>query len=168
MTHNRIFAAIGAVLLTALVSGLVIIGNKPPAPNPNLVTVYKTPTCGCCEKWVDHLKSDGFEVRVYERPTLQSIRARYGVPDRLASCHTAHIDGYAIEGHVPGRDIRRLLTEKPDITGLSVPGMTVGSPGMEMEGRSDPFKVIAFSPNETVVFNAYDGVRDTGSEAQSQ
>lgn len=157
---------IGAMLLTIIVSVSVAFSNRPSTPNPNLVTVYKTPTCGCCGKWVDHLKADGFDVRVYERPSLEVIRSRYGVPDHLASCHTAHISGYTIEGHVPGQDIRRLLSEKPKVIGLSVPGMTVGSPGMEMEGRSDPFNVIAFSQDQAEVFNAYNSAQQSKSEQE--
>jgi len=111
---------------------------------PELV-VYKTPTCGCCTAWVDHLRAAGFPVRTVEVEDTGAIAARYAVPGQLRSCHTAIVEGYAVEGHVPARDIRRLLAERPAIAGIAVPGMPAGSPGMEMGGRRDPFTVVAFT-----------------------
>ena len=103
------------------------------------MTVYKTATCGCCSAWVEHVRQAGFDVEA-----IDVERAQIGLDQRLASCHTARINGYVIEGHVPAADIRRLLDERPDVAGLAVPGMPVGSPGMEYGDRIDPYRVIAF------------------------
>ncbi len=106
------------------------------------VEVYKNPDCGCCGAWVDHLKAAGFPVKVHETPDTSAVRKRHGIPDEFGSCHTGVVAGYALEGHVPAEDVKRLLTRKPAAAGLSVPGMPVGSPGMEMGSRKDPFKVL--------------------------
>ena len=109
------------------------------------ITVYKTPTCGCCHEWVAHLQKNGFEVVAHDVPDTSPYRKKFGVPAELGSCHTGVIDGYALEGHVPAEDIHRLLAEKPKARGLAVPGMIVGSPGMEVEGtRRDAFDVVLF------------------------
>lgn len=110
-------------------------------PAPSLVEVYKSATCGCCTKWVEHLKSHGFKVKTNDVANPSSYRAKFGVPDRLGSCHTALVEGYVIEGHVPAREIQRLLAERPRAKGLAVPGMPLGSPGMEGP-RSDPYEVL--------------------------
>ena len=101
------------------------------APAASKITVYKSPTCGCCTAWVDHLKAAGFDVTSQNVADVAPIKARYGIPTRLASCHTGLVGGYAIEGHVPAADVLRLLKEKPKAVGLAVPGMPMGSPGME-------------------------------------
>lgn len=106
--------------------------------------VHKTPTCGCCNAWIDHLRADGFTVEAIDVADTTPIARRLGVPDRLRSCHTAEIGGYAIEGHVPAADIRRLLQERPDAAGIAVPGMPIGSPGMEMGNRREPYQVLLF------------------------
>jgi hypothetical protein len=106
------------------------------------IVVYKSPTCGCCSKWVDHLKAAGFQVVTHERPNMAPIKERMGVPRNYQSCHTAQVEGYFIEGHVPVADIRQLLRERPDIRGLAVPGMPMGSPGMEGP-RKDPYAVVS-------------------------
>ena len=110
------------------------------------MTVYKTGSCGCCSAWVDHVRDAGFEVQAIdvEQARLIQHKKEAGVDQRLSSCHTALIDGYVIEGHVPAADIRRLLAERPDVAGLAVPGMPTGSPGMEYGDRVDPYRVIAF------------------------
>lgn len=95
------------------------------------ITVYKSPTCGCCTEWADHLRKNGFAVETVDSLDLSRIKAMSGVKPELASCHTAFVNGYVIEGHVPADDITRLLAEKPDARGLTVPGMPAGSPGME-------------------------------------
>ncbi|WP_198140675.1 DUF411 domain-containing protein [Polaromonas naphthalenivorans] len=108
------------------------------------VEVWKDPDCGCCKDWVSHLEASGFQVRVHDSGNAQA-RARLGVPDKLGSCHTAQVGGYALEGHVPARDIQRLLKERPKAVGLAVPGMPVGSPGMDgpiYNGRKDPYDVL--------------------------
>jgi hypothetical protein len=108
--------------------------------------VYKTPTCGCCSKWVDHQQEAGFGVRTTDMPDLTDVKASHGVPRELESCHTALVAGYVLEGHVPGDDVKRLLEERPAIAGLAVPGMPIGSPGMEIPGSNvQPYDVIAFS-----------------------
>ena len=109
------------------------------------MTVYKSPTCGCCKNWIEHVKASGFAVEVHDLDDLGEIKDEAGVPDRARSCHTAVVDGYAIEGHVPAETIKRLLKERPKVAGLAVPGMPVGSPGMEVPGQaSDKYDVMAF------------------------
>lgn len=95
------------------------------------ITVYKSPTCGCCKLWIDHLKQNGFTVKAHDTENVAAHKQRLGVLPELASCHTAVVNGYVIEGHVPAADIKRLLKEQPKIIGLAVPGMPMGSPGME-------------------------------------
>lgn len=107
------------------------------------VQVYKSPTCGCCGKWIDHLKAKGFDVQATDVRDVSVIKRQNGLPPALASCHTAVVGGYVIEGHVPADDIKRLLSEKPEIAGLSVPKMPIGSPGMEGP-NPERYDVIAF------------------------
>ncbi|MFO7993233.1 MAG: DUF411 domain-containing protein, partial [Marinobacter sp.] len=109
------------------------------------IHVYKSPTCGCCTDWVDHLKDNGFKVEVTETNNLNPLKQDAGLPSSLASCHTAFIGDYVIEGHVPANDIHRLIAEAPKAKGLAVPGMPVGSPGMEMGDRKDPYQVLMFN-----------------------
>ena len=113
-----------------------------PASAPLTITVYHSPTCGCCKKWVEYLKADGFTVKSIEQADLTDIKAELGVAPKLRSCHTAVIAGYVIEGHVPAADIKRLLSEKPRITGLTAPGMPQSAPGMD-SGKT-PYEVLAF------------------------
>ena len=121
------------------------------------IVVYRSPTCGCCSKWLDHLKKHQFNVEDIVTDDVASIKKKHGVPDNLASCHTAIVDGYVIEGHVPAADIKALLKTKPKVIGLSVPGMVSGSPGMEMGGRKDPFQVVSFDKEgQTEIFNNYE------------
>lgn len=116
-----------------------------PAEGTRMV-VYKTPTCGCCREWVDHVQAAGFDVEVHDMPNVQPVKQEHGLPGHLASCHTAIVDGYVVEGHVPADVIRRMLRERPQVAGIAVPGMPAGSPGMEVPGgRKDPYDVIAFS-----------------------
>lgn len=110
---------------------------------PPEVQVYKTATCGCCVKWVDHLEENGFRVRVQDVVDVAPYRKKGGVPAPLGACHTAFVDGYVVEGHVPADAVKRLLAEKPKIAGLVVPGMPIGSPGMEMGSRKDPYAILA-------------------------
>jgi hypothetical protein len=107
------------------------------------ITVYKSPWCGCCEKWMDHLRSNGFDVAIKSVKDLDVIKNQFGVMPRFQSCHTATVEGYVIEGHVPAADIRRLLSEKPQARGLAVPGMPTGSPGMEGPDP-EPYNVMIF------------------------
>lgn len=117
-------------------------GGSPAAQE--LITVYRSPSCGCCGRWVNHLREQGFAVEVHEVARLNPIRERLGVPAKLASCHTAQVGDYVIEGHVPAGDIRRLLAQRPAGRGLAVPGMPVGSPGMEQGEARDPYQVLLF------------------------
>lgn len=116
-------SAIGALGLSACAAGGIPI------------KVYKDPTCGCCKAWVGKLQAAGFATSVEDRQDLQDLKGQLGVPDDLTSCHTATVGRYVIEGHVPPADVKRLLLEKPTALGLSVPGMPVGSPGMEVDGQ---------------------------------
>ncbi|MFN3571706.1 MAG: DUF411 domain-containing protein [Polaromonas sp.] len=122
------------------------------------VEVWKDPNCGCCKDWVIHMEANGFDVKVHDSGN-SAARKRLGVPDKLGSCHTALVGGYAIEGHVPAREVHRLLKERPAALGLSVPGMPVGSPGMdgpEYGTRKDPYDVVLISRNGgTRVYQSY-------------
>ena len=144
--HSLLLIAVA--LLPFLAVGGYFWSAGPSRAMPN-ITVYKSPTCGCCGKWVDLLKSDGFRVTVKNQYDLSPLKARLGVPDKLASCHTGVVDGYLVEGHVPIKDIRRLIKERPKGLGIAVPGMPLGSPGMEVpSGEKDPYKVILFGKDQ--------------------
>jgi hypothetical protein len=122
-------------------------GTPPPnAADSRAIHVYRDPECGCCEAWAEIARNAGYAVTVESRTDMPAIKARYGVPDELRSCHTAVAGGYAVEGHVPLSSVARLLVEKPgDIRGIAVPGMPRGSPGMEMpDGSVDAYTVMAF------------------------
>ena len=106
------------------------------------VTVWKTPNCGCCKAWVTHLQKNGFAVVVNDVKDTAPIRVKLGMPEKMGSCHTATLGDYVLEGHVPAREIRQLLREKPKALGLAVPGMPMGSPGMEMGGTGDAYNVM--------------------------
>ncbi len=108
------------------------------------MTVYRSPTCGCCGKWIEHVKQNGFKVKDIVSDDMQAIKEKHGLPDKLASCHTAIVDGYVVEGHVPAGDIQKMLDSKSKVAGIAAPGMPMGSPGMEMGGQADPYKVISF------------------------
>jgi hypothetical protein len=119
------------------------------------IEVWKDPNCGCCGEWVKHLEASGFKVKVNDTGN-NAARARLGIPSRLGSCHTAQVGRYAIEGHVPAADIRRLLAEKPAAIGLAVPGMPIGSPGMEDGSRRDPYDVLlVMQGGATQVFQSH-------------
>lgn len=113
------------------------------APGTRMV-VYKSPTCGCCKNWVEHVQSNGFDTEVHDVENVATIKQQHRLPADLASCHTALVGGYVIEGHVPADVIQKLLTDKPAIAGLAVPGMPVGAPGMEMGSRKDRYDIVAF------------------------
>jgi hypothetical protein len=114
--------------------------------------VFKSPYCGCCGAWVDHMKAAGFPVKVNLVEDTTATRRRVGIPDRLGSCHTALVAGYAVEGHVPADEVKRLLAQRPNAIGVAVPSMPPGSPGMEMGSRRDPYNVYLIDKNgrETV------------------
>jgi len=145
----RIATWIGGLFGAALV--FISIGSQD-TPASDTVVVYKTPSCGCCTAWVDHLRANEFIVTVEELPDLESLKTRLGVPSDLESCHTATVGGYVVEGHVPVSDIRRLLAEKPAAKGIAAPGMPVGSPGMERGEEHAPYQVIQFGDDGRSVF----------------
>lgn len=126
--------AVLAVAGTTTIGGLALNGCGPSGGIP--IRVYRDAGCGCCKAWVQKLRAAGFAATAEDRADLQELKKQLGVPDDLGSCHTAIVDHYVIEGHVPPADIKRLLVEKPAAHGLSVPGMPVGSPGMEVEGHA--------------------------------
>jgi hypothetical protein len=128
-----------------LLAALVVVSGSPAAQRPPVVEVYKSPTCGCCALWVKHLQQAGFVTRVTEMDDVSTVKAERRVPARAQSCHTAVVDGYVIEGHVPASDIQRLLRERPAVLGLAVPGMPVGSPGMEVPNvKPSRYDVVTF------------------------
>lgn len=118
------------------------------------VIVYRSPTCGCCGDWVKHMMASGFPVEIHEVADTGPMRRKLGVPDEMASCHTAVVAGYLIEGHVPAADVKRLLREKTRVKGLAVPGMVAGSPGME-QGAPQPYSTIAFGAWGNTVFERH-------------
>ncbi len=127
------------------------------------MSVSKDPNCGCCAAWVDYLRAAGFDVAVTDTPDIHGVKARLGVPNDLASCHTAEIGGYVIEGHVPEPTIRKLLAEKPAATGLAVPGMPQSSPGMDVPGVNDAYDVILFGPQGRRRYARFVGRREIGT-----
>lgn len=134
--------------------------TKPVAPPATtgkpVITVYKSPHCSCCTRWVDHLKANGFTVKSMDVENVNPYKQKAGVTPQLASCHTAFVNGYVVEGHVPASDIKRMLKQKPAIKGISVPAMPHGTPGMDMSGRKDPYDVVSFDKNGKVkVYKSY-------------
>jgi hypothetical protein len=140
-----------------LMISMGLLWNEKSEANASIaeVTVYKSATCNCCERWISHLRDAGFKVTGKNRHDMVNIKSDFGVKRNLQSCHTAIIDGYIVEGHVPADDIKRMLQERPEVTGLAVPGMPKGSPGMESLYK-DPYDVIAFNENgQTEVYASY-------------
>lgn len=138
--------------------GLNILAGTPllAAEGTNGIHVYKSPSCGCCSDWVDHLEENGFDIEVTETNDLNQIKIDAGLTPALASCHTAFIGDYVIEGHVPANDIQRLIADAPKAKGLSVPGMPAGSPGMEVGDRKDHYQVLLFNEQgQSKVFAEY-------------
>lgn len=136
--HRKIaFAAALAAMLT------MSFGPAPHAQRtaPS-VTVYKSPTCGCCTKWVDHMRANGFDVTATNVEDMAAVKQKYGVPDKVGSCHTSLVGGYVIEGHVPADVVKRLLAERPKVAGLAVPGMPASAPGMDIPGQ--PYTIVGF------------------------
>jgi hypothetical protein len=120
------------------------------------IVVNRSPTCSCCGKWIEHLKQNNFNVKDVVSDDVQAVKNKYGITKELASCHTAIVNGYAIEGHVPADDIKTLLKKRSDVVGITVPGMPSGTPGMEMGGKKDAYQVISFDKkNQHQVFNSY-------------
>ena len=147
MTRKNILIGFATFILVAI--------SSPSQQTGSLVTVFKIPSCGCCAKWVEHLKANGFNVNVQQVSDTSPYERQYRVPKGLESCHTAVVNGYTIEGHVPAADIKRLLNEHPKAVGLAVSGMPVGSPGME-GAHSDAYSVLIFDENgKTSVYARY-------------
>jgi hypothetical protein len=141
-----------------LMGGTMLAGMLPlavAAAASTRITVHKTPWCGCCTGWSAHLRAAGYDVTEIKHDDLAPVKTRLGVPASLESCHTAEVDGYAIEGHVPVADITRLLADRPTGLGLAVPGMPMGSPGMEMGDDRDAYDVLLFDAQTSSVFAHY-------------
>jgi hypothetical protein len=140
---------LGATALVALLPSL-----PARAQSGTKIEVYKSPTCGCCSMWVEHLQASGFEVTAEDVDDLDAVKQMAGVPDHLMACHTAMVDGYVIEGHTPAAAIEKLLAERPSIRGLAVPGMPAGSPGMPSP-EPERYDVIAFGDGEDEIFMSF-------------
>jgi hypothetical protein len=151
----NIFLAIALLVFNAGIKAETTKTGKPVD-----IVVYRSPTCDCCGKWLEHLKKNNFNVKDIVTDDVQAIKDKYGVPEEMASCHTAIVDGYVIEGHVPVNDIMKLLKTKPKIVGIAVPGMPSGTPGMEMGDRKDSYNVMSFDKeNHYEIFNSYEGTQ---------
>ena len=139
---------------SALAVANASLGHAEPAS----VSVTKDANCGCCNGWIDHLREEGFKVTATDSTRLNQLKATLGVPRELASCHTAEVGGYVIEGHVPAVAIRKLLAERPEARGLAVPGMPIGSPGMEVEGQpAERYAVVLFAPKGQRTYARFHG-----------
>ena len=138
LTMRTILRVALPILLLSFAWGDSLVAQKPP-----MVEVYKDPTCGCCVKWVEHLRSHGFTARTTNVENIGEVKEKYHVPSQALSCHTAIVGGYVIEGHVPASEIHRLLKERPAAAGLAVPNMPIGSPGME-GANARPYNVLTF------------------------
>lgn len=151
---RTIALAVSFVALALTTAAVRISPTDVPAKKP-MITVYKDPSCGCCKSWIEHLIKHGYRVDAKDSPNMPEIKHTMGVPSGLTACHTGMVNGYLIEGHVPAADIDRLLAQKPKIAGLAVPGMPMGSPGME-GGRAQHYQVLAFDKSgKTTVFASH-------------
>ena len=146
--RSALFAAAASLLQI----GTLFADEKP------VITVHKDPTCGCCSGWVQHLQDAGFVTKVFDTTDIDAVKKRLGVPDDLAACHTAEVAGYVIEGHVPAAALKLFLAEKPNATGLAVPGMPIGSPGME-GGKPEKYDVVLFGPDGRRTYVSFIGER---------
>jgi hypothetical protein len=148
-----------AVVVIAAAAALPAVGLW--AAEEQVITVHKDPNCGCCTGWVEHLRESGFTVQAIDTAELDAVKTRLGVPRDLAACHTAQVAGYVVEGHVPAAALKRLLAEKPSAAGLAVPGMPVGSPGME-GGTPESYDVILFGPADRRTYMRFLGDKAIG------
>lgn len=145
--NDRVAAAASAPVSLQAVANPAAPPASTPATLP-LIRVHKSTSCGCCGVWVDHVRAAGFPVEVHDTEDMMTVKDRLGVPEPMMSCHTAEVDGYFVEGHVPAEDIKRLLADRPRARGIAVPGMPMGSPGMEMpDGRTQPYEVALVGDN---------------------
>ena len=126
-------------LFGAIAFAAMIVGS---AAHAATLTVYKSPSCGCCTKWIKHVEAHGFAVTTVETENMMAVKKRLGVPDQAVSCHTTKVGNYVVEGHVPAADIKRLLAQKPKARGIAVAGMPMGSPGMELGGERQPYSTM--------------------------
>ena len=158
LTRREMLVSTMRALATGAVAGTIIpaLADATSAPTP--LTVYKDPSCGCCTKWVTHMREKGFAPKVSDRSDMDALKDSMGIPVALRSCHTAIAGKYLIEGHVPAADVKRLLRlATPGVVGLAAPGMPSGSPGMEGPGTADRYSVIAFTLNGTASVFAHHG-----------
>jgi hypothetical protein len=144
MQYHAVMRLASVAVLATLLSASAPAEPHSAAPKTR-VTVFKDPNCGCCRSWVEHLRKHGFDVVARDTSGMDAVKRTAAVPENLHSCHTAFVNGYVVEGHVPAADIQRLLAEKPKVAGIAVPGMPAGSPGMEVGGRADKYDVVAFN-----------------------
>jgi hypothetical protein len=160
MRYIMVLVFLAGVLLTACAapaSDQAMGGQNAEEQVTSVMTVYSSPTCGCCGDWVSYVEQHGYTVTIEDVQDLTAVKAEHNVPPTVQSCHTAVIDGYIVEGHVPIADIERLLSERPDVVGIAVPGMPVGSPGMEVAGVApQPFNVVTFdAAGATTIYSSY-------------
>lgn len=145
LMRRRDFLRLGATAAAVTLVPGSLVGRTAADAELPLMTIYKSETCLCCAKWVDHVKAAGFRTAVHDRDPIDPLKDELNIPKHVRSCHTAQIGGYLIEGHVPAADVKRLLKEKPKVMGLAVPGMPVGTPGMDQPGiPAEPYHVVAF------------------------
>ncbi len=153
----KILKVLSVIALCAANAG---VSAKGADAKPIDIVVHRSPSCTCCGKWVQHLKENNFNVEDVVTNDVQAVKDKYGVTREMASCHTAIVEGYVVEGHVPANDIKTLLKTKPKVVGIAVPGMVNGSPGMEMGAAGDAYNVISFDREKHIkVFNSYEGTR---------
>lgn len=154
MQRRKVFAAGGlfAVLAAVAIAWLPVQESQATLPE---VVVYKSQYCGCCGGWVEHMEANGFNVVTRNTEDMAAVKERLGVRPEHASCHTAVVDGYIVEGHVPADDVKRLLTERPKVAGVAAPGMPIGSPGMEQGDTKQPYDVVSFGPQGAAVFSSH-------------
>lgn len=150
MLNRKWLLSLGAAIITGGVGAGIYTAVNPSqadtlSPQALEITSYRSATCGCCYGWVKHLKAEGFTVQDNVTENLATIKSENNVPQNLMACHTAVINGYVVEGHIPASDIKRLLREQPDVAGIAVPGMPIGSPGMEAGNRKEPYTVFTFT-----------------------
>ncbi len=161
---NRRHFLLGSGAVLALVAAPAIA-----APDTQTMIVHYDPGCGCCGAWVAHIRDAGFTVETRATRYMNQVKDDLGIPAELSSCHTAEIGGYIIEGHVPAGAVTRLLRERPDAMGISVPGMPIGSPGMEVPGMADdPYEVVLFNADRTAPFARYRGTALITAEEQAR
>lgn len=148
------------LVIALLIFNTGIKADVTDAGKPVDIDVYRSPSCECCGKWLEHLKKNNFILKDIVTDDVQAVKNKYGVSESMASCHTAVVNGYIVEGHVPANDIMTLLKTQPKIVGIAVPGMPKGTPGMEMGDKKDSYKVMSFDKeNHYEVFNSYQGTQ---------